>query len=197
MLKLNIDEKYMYYIRIAGVLIIITACVALMLGAINAVTADKIEENRIAEFMEAVDVIFPESDSIHQLDIAVESPVDVVYEVNKNNELIGYCIKVLANGFDGEIDLIVGVDISGTILGVKIVSHSETPGLGSRVADDEYLESYVGLSGTVKFKNGIDAVAGATVTSKAVLSGVNAALSVQGIYDNNENNYHDNGGVEE
>lgn len=176
-------ENVLYYTRIAGTLLVITACIALILGVVNYATVNKIEENRLAEFMEAVDAIFPAFDNINQLNIVVESPVDTVYEVTNSTEHLGYCIKVLPKGFDGKIELIVGVDMTGTVLGVQIVSHSETPGLGSRVADEEYLEGYTGLQGNIRLNYDIDAVAGATVTSKAVLTGVNAALAIEGLFD--------------
>ena len=180
MLKLNIDEKYLYYIRIISPMVIISVCVALLLGIVNAVTEDKIKENLISEFSEAVQIIFPDSDSIAELDITTEHPVDVVYEVNKAGEHIGYCIKVLPIGFKDEIELIVGTDMSGSILGIQMVTNSETPGLGTRAFEEDYLSVYNGLSGHVT----VDTIAGATVTSKAVLAGVNAALAIEGLFDN-------------
>jgi electron transport complex, RnfABCDGE type, G subunit len=186
MLKLNIDEKHLYYIRITVVMVAISACVALLLGIINAVTADKIAENEMSEFTEALKTIFPNSDNIIETDITAEYPIHLIYEVKKTDEKIGYCIQVLPKGFDGTIDIIVGTDVNGTILGVQVVSHSETPGLGSRAADQGYLEAYKGLNGHIRFggNNNLDAVAGATITSKAILEGVNAALAIEGLFDN-------------
>ena len=182
-MKLNIDEKYLYYIRITVVMVAISACVALLLGIVNAVTADKIKENGMSEFTEAVKTIFPDSDNITELEITTEPPVNLIYEVKKSDEHIGYCIQVLPKGFDGIIDIIVGTDVAGTILGVQIVSHSETPGLGSRAADEDYLAAYIGMSGQIEFDDNIAAIAGATVTSNAVLEGINAALA-SGLFDN-------------
>ncbi|MCI8388536.1 MAG: FMN-binding protein, partial [Clostridiales bacterium] len=64
----------------------------------------------------------------------------------------------------------------GQLAGIKIVSHAETPGLGSRVNDNEYLSQYNGLSGKLTISKDVDAISGSTISSKAVLAGVNSAL---------------------
>lgn len=183
MRKLNIDEKYMYYIRIVGKLIIISACVALMLGVVNHFTSDKIETNSMAKFMNAVNIIFPDSDSVDKINITIVPPVETVYKVTQAGESIGYCMKVLPKGFNGEIELIVGTDLSGKILGVRIISHSETSGIGSRVNSESYLSGYKNKTGQLRLNSDISNVAGATVSSKAILSGVNAVLAIEGLYD--------------
>lgn len=175
--------NFKYYIRIIGIMLIFTACSALLLASINALTVDKIENNRMTEFMRAVEVIFPDSTEITEHEIKTESPVDVVYNVKNADITIGYCIKSVPKGFDGDIEIIIGTDLSGKILGVQIISHSETPGLGSRVAEESYLTGYIGMSGDIKFNQDIDAVAGATVTSKAVFTGINAAMAINGLFD--------------
>ena len=182
-LRLNINEKYIYYIRITGTLVIISMCVALLLGAVNMITEDKIKANLISEFSEAVQIIFPGSDNITEIDITAEPPVDVVYEVNKGGEHIGYCIKTLPSGFKDEIKIIVGTDLSGSVIGIQIMANSETPGLGTRVFEEDYLSAFNGMNSQIEFGYAIDAVAGATVTSNAVLAGVNAALAVEGLFD--------------
>lgn len=183
MSKPNIDEKYMYYIRIVGKLVIISACVALIIGVVNHFTSDKIETNRMAKFMNAVNVIFPDSDAVNRVDITVAPPVDTVYKVSQAGESLGYCMKVLPKGFNGEIELIVGTDLSGTVLGVRIIAHSETSGIGSRVNNESYLSGYKNKTGQLRLNSDISNVAGATVSSKAILSGVNAVLAIEGLYD--------------
>ena len=183
-LRLNINEKYIYYIRITGALVLISTFVALLLGAVNMITEDKIKANLISKFSEAVQIIFPESDKINEINVTAEPPVDVVYEVSKSGELIGYCIKTLPSGFKDKIEIIVGTDLSGSVIGIQIMTNSETPGLGTRVFEENYLSAFNGMNGQIEFGYGIDAVAGATVTSNAVLAGINAALAVEGLFDN-------------
>ena len=76
--------------------------------------------------------------------------------------------------------MMVGVDTSGTVTGVSIVSHEETSGLGANATREEFRSQFVGATGSVAVtKDGgtIDALTGATVTSRAVSNGVNAALN--------------------
>ena len=94
---------------------------------------------------------------------------------------VGYCIKVEPSGFGGKISMMVGIGTDGEIQGVKITSMSETPGLGAK-ADDNWLSQFTGKkanisvikSGTAKDSE-INAISGATITSKAVAEGVNIA----------------------
>ena len=109
-----------------------------------------------------------------------------VYEVQSGGDTIGYAFKVTASGSQGNIVMIVGVDTDLTVTGVSIVKASETAGIGSKVIDNEAtsagtgaLDQFVGKSGagTLVVKQNIDAVTGATVSTKGVTKGVNAALA--------------------
>ena len=109
-----------------------------------------------------------------------------VYEVQSGGDTIGYAFKVTASGSQGNIVMIVGVDTDLTVTGVSIVNNSETKGIGSKVIDNEAtsagtgaLDQFVGKSGagTLVVKQNIDAVTGATVSTKGVTKGVNAALA--------------------
>ena len=105
------------------------------------------------------------------------SGVNGVWLVTSGGDILGYAASVSPLGFGGALDMMVGVNSDGTIAGMKIVSHSETPGLGSRVDDPDYLSQYTGKSGTLSLGNGIDAITGSTISSKAVLEAANRALS--------------------
>ena len=88
-------------------------------------------------------------------------------------------IRVSVNGFGGAIDMMVGVDPSGTVTGISVISHSETASLGANCTREDFRSQFVGASGEVAVtKDGgqIEALTGATVTSRAVSDGVNLAL---------------------
>jgi len=118
-----------------------------------------------------------------ELDVAKE-----VFEGMKENQTIGYVFSVTNKGYGGEIDVIVGIDAAGMITGIKIVEHSETAGLGSKVTEDTFLSRLIGITpeGTlkvVKIKGSnrdeeIVAVSGATISSRAVVGAVQAALDL-------------------
>lgn len=107
-----------------------------------------------------------------------------VYKVNNNN----YAIKVSVSGSQGTMTIMVGFDTSGCISGVSVVSHSETSGIGTKVVGNESASNGIGALDQYRGKGvgdyplelgkDVDVISGATVTSKAVKNGVNAALAV-------------------
>ena len=96
------------------------------------------------------------------------------------SELLGYCVEIQTPGFGGMITMVVGVDLDGKVTGIAITDHRETLDMGTPALEEDYLNSFVGRSGTLKLTglNKIDILSGATVTSKAVITGVNKALSI-------------------
>ena len=94
--------------------------------------------------------------------------------------LLGYCVEVQSQGFSGPITMTVGVDLNGAVTGVAVTSHSEANRVGTEAMTPEALERYVGRSGTIRpsGENAVDAVSGATATSKAITTGVNRALNI-------------------
>ncbi|WP_294520217.1 FMN-binding protein [uncultured Pseudoflavonifractor sp.] len=110
---------------------------------------------------------------------------DGMYAAWQGEALAGYCVAVTADGFGGPMELMVGVSAQGSVTGVAILSHSETPGLGDGVDDPAFLERFLDLSGTVRIgtgSNAVEAVSGATESSRAVAQGVNQALAAVAAY---------------
>ena len=99
---------------------------------------------------------------------------------SQNNELVGYCIEVQAQGFSGMVTMEVGVDLNGQVTGVAVTDHKETIGVGTNAMTEEALSRYIGKSGTIRLSgsNSVDAVSGATATSEAITAGVNRALAI-------------------
>lgn len=113
------------------------------------------------------------------------SMVDDMYAAWQGEALAGYCVEVTADGFGGPMKLMVGVSAQGAVTGVAILSHSETPGLGDGVDDAAFLDRFLDLSGTVRIgtgSNAVEAVSGATESSRAVAQGVNQALAAVAAY---------------
>ena len=99
---------------------------------------------------------------------------------NSSNELVGYCVEVQAQGFGGILTMQVGVDLNGQVTGVAVTDHKETQSVGTKAMTPEALSRYIGKSGTIRTSgnNSVDAVSGATATSKAITDGVNRALAI-------------------
>ena len=192
---MKIEGKFI--LKVAGTLTVISLVVALLLGLTNVLTADKIEainrqktEEALAKVVSSTDCEFPSVEDIPQavIDAANEQggKLTEMYEILVGGENAGYAFKVTASGSQGNIVMIVGVDADLAVTGVSIVNNSETKGIGSKVMDNEAtsagtgaLDQFVGKSGagTLVVKQNIDAVTGATVSTKGVTKGVNAALA--------------------
>ena len=93
---------------------------------------------------------------------------------------IGYVATSASRGYGGDVQIMVGIDLSLNVTGVKIVSQSETPGFGANCEKPEWLAQFEGMSGTLAVeKDGgeVDSITAATITSRAVTSAINKALS--------------------
>ena len=165
-----------YFIRITGTLLLISAVMAFALAAVNAATEQRIAENNLAEMNSVISAIFGDGITSKELDIPAQDPVKNVYSIESDGVFSGWAVKCVPMGFKGDIEMIVGVSPDGTCKAVKIISHSETPGLGARVQEDGFLSQFNGAAGGLEVKVNISEVAGATISSRAVTGAVNAAL---------------------
>ena len=174
------ESIVMYVLRLAGTLLLITAVVAAALAGVNAVTAPVIEELNAAKTQEAISAVLPGGFDTEIADYA--DATGIVSKVYQGAN--GYAVEVGPSGFDNTITMMVGIDNEGKVLGISVVSHTETAGLGAVSADGTpkgiaFRDQFVGASGSVSVtKDGgtMDAITGATITSRAICVGVNAAL---------------------
>ena len=169
----------LYILRLTVTLFIIAACVAAALAGVNAITAPLIAQFNEQKTQAAIEAVLPGGGEKVESFTDTTGLVKAVYASES-----GYAIQVTPSGFDGEIDMMVGIDKEGTVIAIDIISHTETPGLGA-VADadnakgEAFREQFAGLSGSLAVsKDGgqIDSITSATITSRAVVAGVNAAL---------------------
>ena len=175
------ESIVMYVLRLAGTLLLITAVVAAALAGVNAVTAPVIEELNAQKTQNAIMAVLPGGFDTEITDFADET--GIVSKVYQGAN--GYALEVGPGGFDNTITMMVGIDNEGKVLGISIVSHTETAGLGavaaaSTSAGEAFRGQFVGTSGSVavsKDGGALDAITGATITSRAVCVGVNAALA--------------------
>ena len=172
------ESNVMYIVRLAATLLIITAVVAVALAGVNSVTDPAIEKLNVEKTQNAIAKVLPGGGE----EIAVATDIANVSKAYKGDN--GYAVEVTPSGFDNTITMMAGVDNDGKVLGISIVSHTETAGLGAvsaatTSAGEAFRGQFVGVSGNVAVsKDGgqIDAITGATITSRAVCAGVQAAL---------------------
>ena len=166
-----------YILRLALTLFTITAVVATALAGVNSITAPAIDVQNAQKTQNAIELVLPGGGE--EVDFPETDLVTKVYGSD-----LGYAVQVTPGGFDNTITMMVGVDKAGNVLGISIINHTETAGLGAVAAagtpaGESFRGQFVGQSGSVSVtKDGgeIDAITGATITSRAVCAGVNAAL---------------------
>ncbi len=175
------ESLFLYVMRITLILLVIAAVVAGLLAVVNRLTAPVIAASLEAKTQAAIRQVLPGGYEEEITDYADKTGlVSKVYKGEK-----GYALEVNPMGFDSAICMMVGIDNEGKVLGIAIVSHTESAGLGAVAAADNqkgqsFREQFEGLSGSVSVsKDGgeIDAITSATITSRAICNGVNAALS--------------------
>lgn len=163
----------------------IIVCVAVVaLTVVNSVTAPEIEKNAEEATLAALQELFPEMD-------AFEYHEDIgVYTILKDNTTTGYAFEAVGQGYGGDIVIMVGLENTtmeeGDIIlrNITITSASgETPGLGQLITEDEFIEMFSGINADSlqlsKDGGKIDAISGATISSRAVTDTVREAVNAK------------------
>ncbi|MCX7957395.1 MAG: RnfABCDGE type electron transport complex subunit G [Endomicrobia bacterium] len=165
------------------VLFIICCLSGLSLSYLYVKTAPKIQLNKIEKEIKIKKQIMPKSENFSTKSISNNLVIEECY--SKDNKVIGLLLKDISKGYAGDIEYLVGIDISTPpkISGIKIISHKETPGLGANVAKEKFLFQFIGKTAnelTLKKENPdglIDAITGATITSRAITNSLKKLLS--------------------
>lgn len=162
-----------YILRLTLTLLVLTLVVAALLGFVNALTADRITALKNEKAETAMQQVLA-ADSYEP----IPSETDGITAAYRAGDA-GYVVRVSTNGFGGEIDMMVGVDAQGTVTGVSVISHSETASLGANCTREDFRNQFVGTNAPALTKDGgtVEALTGATVTSRAVTNGVRLALA--------------------
>lgn len=166
-------------------LLLICAVVAALLAGVNMITEPIIAANDQKTFEASMAEVLPGSKSFDEVDCSAFTPsesgvrVDSVYAAEDGFVVTAVCTE----GYGGDITVMAGITKNLKTKQVKIMSMSETPGLGAKSTEPEFLDQYKELSeGIQVIKNStpsgneVEAISGATITSKAVTKAVNTAL---------------------
>lgn len=158
------------------VLVSITAAMALLLSFVNAVTKGPIEEAAKEAKRQAVVKIFEGADTLEECTAPEIDGIEAIYAVYVKGEHKGYAVEIAqSGGYGGVIDLTVGVALDGSVAGVVITGHNETATVGGKIEGEGFRGSFIGLFAPVGIED-VDAISGATISCKAAVRGVNAAL---------------------
>lgn len=166
--------------RLALTLLAITAVVAALLAWVNGIAQPRIEAITLEKTQKAIEAVLPGG---YEEEInGFSDPSGLIRAIYASDS--GYALEVRPAGFSDLLTMMVGVSREGAVLGIRVIDHAETPGLGAvaasgSAAGTRFRDQFAGIREAALEKDGgtLDAITGATVTSRAVCAGVNAALA--------------------
>ena len=188
-MKGKIDIKNM--VKLGFVLAVFAAAACVMLAFVYTGTSKQIARRQQADLDAALKDIFPDADGFEPVE-DIKSPdtavaIESAYRADRNGKTAGAALEVSRAGYSGPIKMMVGISVDGIITGVKILEHSETPGLGANASSPSYfvdrtrgITFYGQFAGkntgdAFEAKGDVVAITASTVTSAAVASAVRAA----------------------
>ncbi len=164
-------------------LFVITAISGGLLGLVYGMTKDAIAEVDLKKNQAAIEAVLQTGTPIDRLEETTidELPCNLAYDAQGN--LLGAAVKTYSNaGFNGRIELMVGILTDGTINAVSVLSQSETPGLGANMVNPKFKDQFSGKNPNNGYKltvtkdgGDVDAITAATITSRAFSGAVQLA----------------------
>ncbi len=173
----------------ALILMAFSLVLGFVLGAVYKITEPVIAEATLRKEMEAYKVVFENADTFVETTVDADAAAKVMAdggfpdEINKafeavdaSGNCIGYVVQLTTkDGYSGGIVMVVGITLDGTVNGFSVTAHSETSGLGTKAFDPAYADQFKGIPAADV--SGVATISGATLTSTAVINGINAAVA--------------------
>lgn len=176
-------------LNMTAVLFGITLVASAGVGAVNMITAEPIAQAEQAAKIEALNGVLPLFDATAVTELTIDEMPIAVYTATQGDAVVGYAVETMSKqGFGGAINLMVGFTPAGEVINVNVLKQTETPGLGTKMADEgnPLLNSIKGqLLETKKLVGGklavtkdggdVDALTAATISSRAYVDAINRA----------------------
>ncbi len=189
-------------LKLGGILLLVTAIAGAALSMVNAITKPRIEEQKRLVTQRALTTALPKANPEAILPVTENESVShyIGYQTTEKQNIVGYAFVAKGVGYSSIIETMVGVDTTGTVMGIKIMQQVETPGLGTKIEEVRYGESSSWFQdqflnrisdGLVVDKDGGDiiSVTGATISCRAVANSIkkgmgNLEVKLGGFKDN-------------
>ena len=178
MKKMNLKDILIPTIALLVICLVATT----LLAGTNMITKEKIALNAVETEKASRMLVLPEGKEYGEV-TTLDNGITYCVGTNEAGEEVGYVFTTGAKGYGGTVSVMVGIGADGVITGIEILSHAETPGLGANAVKPEFKDRFIGKSGELTVdKNSNDgqnvqAITAATITSKAVVSAVNAVTA--------------------
>ncbi|NMC57413.1 MAG: RnfABCDGE type electron transport complex subunit G [Eubacteriaceae bacterium] len=192
-------------VKLELILFIICVVAAGLLALTNSVTAPIIAKNQLQSEIQAKQAVLPQGKEFNDIDSAKMAELFKNSNNEKLNNIVqisiaeadgkfsGMVIKTSVTGYKGSIVMLIGIDAQGKITSYKVLSHSETPGLGDKITGEKFSSQFAGKSANeslvvvkkaVQKSNEIQAITGATISSRAATLAINSAIDAYNIVKN-------------
>ncbi|HEY8364007.1 MAG TPA: RnfABCDGE type electron transport complex subunit G [Haloplasmataceae bacterium] len=169
------------YLHLTLVLFVIAFLSGFILGVVNELTKGPIARATAQKLADGIEKIFPNmnkdalenEENTIELNDKVLKKYYIIYDKDNADEVIGYIFYVDAPKPYKKIEFIVGIDINGKVKGISYLKNEETPGLGTRVTNSDFINRFLNLNDVSE----VDTISGATKSSQAVKNGIEQALN--------------------
>jgi electron transport complex protein RnfG len=165
------------FTRMISVLFVVCGLAAASLAVVNAVTEEPIASYEMRQRDAALREVFADADEFRNCE------PDRVWEALRSGQKTGYVFQTRVQGYSGPITLMFGTDFSGVVTGLRILSHTETPGLGAKITTAQFRDQFRNrrpeqliLKKDDPARGQIDAITGATISSRAVTKAMRSTL---------------------
>lgn len=172
------------FLRLPLILGIICALSTAIVSYANNLTTPVIAERRHKDIILGYTQVLPQAVNLEEVAAPPDSMITGIIRSEKDGQPNGYIYTVAPDGYSGQILLMVGISHpQAAISGVKILQQTETPGLGAKCTDPDFLSQFTGkplkkklvVKKTAKKEREVQAITASTITSNAVVRGINEA----------------------
>lgn len=159
------------------VIVLVSICLVagVLLGIVHAVTAPVADAVAQERAQQTYRELVPDATDFIELGSDVEGVTNLLEARDAEGETIAYVIVAQSKGYSDQVPIAVAFDLEGNVSAITAMSNSETPGLGTRVAEDSFIGQFEGLGTDEVSTDDIDTITGATISSKAVIRAFNSA----------------------
>ena len=182
-------NKESTFLNMVSTLFVVTLVAAGLLGSVYALTKEPIRLAELKRKNEAIEVVVPGFDNEPSQEVEklfMDGDTIYLYTARKGDEILGTAVETFTNeGFSGEIKLMVGFSMDGSIIDIAVVKHEETPGLGDKMEQDksDFHVQFMGKHpdsfnlAVKKDRGDVDAITASTITSRAYCEAIKRAYS--------------------
>ena len=158
------------------VLLLICLVAGALLGWVHDLTAPVAEANEQEKARLIYEELVPDAESFEELNCSVEGCTAALAAQDAQGNTVAYVIVAQSKGYGGQVPIAVAFGPEGNVLSITAMANDETPGLGTKVANESYIGQYVDQPAQPLTADDVDLISGATISSKAVLAAFNCAV---------------------